>query len=265
MEFSRGTALMFGWFKKRRRRRILAEAIPDAWYEILERNMSHFTLLSVKEQTKLLCDVQVFVAEKEWDGCDGLEMTDQVKVTIAGQACLLLLGINHDYYPTVQTILIYRTAYIARWERPSWEDGVDEIQSLHRLGEAHYGGPVVLAWDSALCGGGNQGDGTNLVLHEFAHKLDMQDGWIDGTPQLASKDQYKRWSQVMGETYRELCEHVDRGKATLLDEYGATDEAEFFAVATECFFEKPMQMRRRYPELYEVLSGFYNQDVAQRV
>ena len=205
--------------------------------------------------------MQVFVAEKEWDGCDGQEMTEEIKVTIAGQACLLLLGINHDYYPTVQTVLVYRTTYTARWERPSWEDGVDEMQSLRRLGEAHYLGPVVLAWNAVIRGPA----GANLVLHEFAHKLDMQDGWIDGTPQLASKDQYKRWSQVMGETYRELCDRVDRGKATLLDEYGATDEAEFFAVATECFFEKPVQLRRRHPELYEVLSGFYNQDPAQRV
>ena len=133
-----------------------------------------------------------------------------------------------------------------------------------RLGEAWYRGPVVLSWDAANPDGRHSSDGTNLVFHEFAHQLDMLDRSIDGTPPLGSREQYERWQEVMSAEFERLVDASERGEATLLDQYGATDPAEFFAVATECFFERPLPMRRRHPQMYEVMREYYRQDPAAR-
>ena len=221
-----------------------------------------YAALSERDRARLRDDLRVLVAEKNWEGCGGLEMTDEIKVTIAAQAAILLLGIEHDYFARVQSILVYPTGFRSPegWTRP---DGVIDL-SVGALGQAWYDGPVVLAWDSVLEGGRDPRDGLNVVLHEFAHQLDYLDGLADGTPLLRRKGDYARWQEVMTREFERLKAEAGSGTARVLDAYGATDHAEFFAVATEAFFEKPREMCSRHPELYAVLCDYYGQDPAAR-
>lgn len=253
--------MIFWWFKQRRRKRLLAQPFPPTWETYLSDNVKHWHYLDAQQQAKLRQLVQVFVAEKTWEFCGGLEEDDEVKVTIAAQACLLLLGIEHDYYRNVSTIILYPSTYVDNTEEIG-EDGFVIAEPSVRLGEAHLFGPVVLAWDSVKKGGLRPEDGRNLVYHEFAHKLDMTDGEADGTPELSSRSQYQRWHEVMSREYERLCAISNQGGSTLIDQYGCTNLAEFFAVAVECFFDRPRPMRRQHPQLYEILSGYFHQDPA---
>jgi hypothetical protein len=209
--------------------------------------------------------VQVFVAEKDWEGCGGLELTDQIRVTIAGQACLLLLGLDHDLYRDVQTILVYPSTVVPKRVEESIFAAPRIVPELRPvIGEAHHRGPIILTWDSVRHGGIHPELGHNVVYHEFAHKLDLLDGAVDGTPPLASRAEYDRWVEVCTREYEALRERSQRGEPTLLDPYGGTDVGEFFAVATEHFFDTPIELREEHPDLYEVLGRFYRQDTAER-
>lgn len=207
--------------------------------------------------------MQVFIAEKHWEGCGGLELTDEIRVTIAAQACILLLHRSSDYYPRVTTILVYPSSYVVSGERSIgggiWEEGED-----HRLGHTQEQlGAIVLAWDAALHGSRMYGDGENLVLHEFAHQLDFEGEATDGTPLLESRQQYLSWARVLGTEYEQLRRRDAAGEGSLLNNYGATNRAEFFAVVTEFFFERPVELRATHPALYAELKGFYLQDPAE--
>jgi MtfA peptidase len=254
--------MLFAWLKQRRRRQLLAAPFPEEWPAYLRDNVALYAQLTEAEQTTLRDLLRVFVAERYWEGCGGLTVTDEMKVTIAAQACLLVLNIEHDYFSRVPSILVYPSGYRSPAERhgPDGTAGGDP----GRLGEAWYRGPVILAWDSALEGGKNASDGQNVVLHEFAHQLDFLDGYADGTPPLSSREEYRKWHDVMTAEYERLVRESAQGRARVLDAYGATNPAEFFAVATEAFFEKPLPLRQRHPALYEVLLGFYRQDTAER-
>jgi Mlc titration factor MtfA (ptsG expression regulator) len=254
--------MLFAWLRRRRRRQLLAAPFPDKWLTYLRDNVALYAPLTEPEQARLRDDLRVFVAERHWEGCRGLTVTDEMKVTIAAQACLLLLNIEHDYFSRVPSILVYPSGYRAPVERRNPDGTVGGDPG--RLGEAWYRGPVVLAWDSVLAGGRNTHDGHNVVLHEFAHQLDFLDGYGDGTPPLSSRDAYRRWHEVMTAEYDRLVRESGHGHARVLDAYGATNPAEFFAVATEAFFEKPAQLRQRHPALYEVLRDYYRQDTAAR-
>ena len=203
----------------------------------------------------------MLVEEKDWEGCGGLEMTDEIRVTIAAQACLLILNIEHEYYRRVTSILVYPAAYKTMPSRG--RDGVIR-EGQANLGEAWLRGPVVLSWDDARRGALDPKDGHNLVFHEFAHKLDMLDGAADGTPPLADQETLRQWVQTMTREFAALRDAAERGRKTVLDTYGATNPAEFFAVATECFFEKARQLRQRHPAVYELLKDYYQQDPAER-
>ena len=203
----------------------------------------------------------MLVDEKDWEGCGGLEMTDEIRVTIAAQACLLILNIEHEYYRRVTSILVYPAAYKTMPSRG--RDGVIR-EGQANLGEAWLRGPVVLSWDDARRGALDPKDGHNLVFHEFAHKLDMLDGAADGTPPLADQETLRQWVQTMTREFAALRDAAERGRKTVLDTYGATNPAEFFAVATECFFEKARQLRQRHPSVYELLKDYYQQDPAER-
>ncbi|PYL86914.1 MAG: hypothetical protein DMF17_04735 [Verrucomicrobia bacterium] len=236
---------MFGFLKQRRRQRLRAQSFPPAWQSIVTRNLPIFRRLPPEDQTELLGHVQVFLAEKHLEGCGGLELTDEIRVTIAAQACLLLLHRDTDYYPQLITILVYPssfTAYEARHLGGNiWEEGGQE-----RLGHtARRLGAMVLAWDSAKRGAADPSDGRNLVLHEFAHQLDFED--------LA-------WSRVMSKGFEALRAADEAGMATVLDTYGAKDPAEFFAVVTEAFVERPRALRAKHSELYAELARFFRQD-----
>ncbi len=237
---------------------------PIEWEHILRKNVRTYARLTEPEQRKVRSDVQVLVAEKNWEGCGGLVITDEIKVTIAAQACLLVLALENEYFDLVRSILVYPDAYVAPG-RAITRGGVVLEEDSHREGEAWYRGPVILSWADALAGGRQQSRGDNLVLHEFAHQLDMQNGReVNGTPQLSTVAEYKRWQQVVGEEFQRLDHDCQDGRHTLLDCYGATNLGEFFAVATECFFERSREMAHRHPSLYDLLRGFYRQDPAAR-
>jgi MtfA peptidase len=255
---------VFGFFKRRRRERLRAAPFPDAWLEIIETNVPFYRHLPDADRRELQGLVQVFLAEKQFEGCGGLELTDEIKVTIAAQACRLLLHRETDIYPRLITILVYPSAYIAKSVEPIGGPVVLEGEQV-RLGEAWKGGVVVVSWDEVRATALGSSSGRNLVLHEFAHLLDMEDGTADGTPILESRSRYRAWAQVLGEEYDRLRRHSALGRYTALDDYGATNPAEFFAVATECFFEKPGVLLKRHPELYDELKSFYRQDPARLV
>ena len=257
--------MVFAWLEQRRRRKILETPFPDPWREILAANMAHFGHLNPEEQRHLTELTQVFIAEKDWEGCNGLELTDEIRVTIAGQACLLLLGFEHDLYRNVETILVYPSTVIPRRaEEPMFARPTIVNEVVPLLGEAHGRGPVILTWDAVRRGGVHPELGHNVVYHEFAHKLDMLDESVDGTPPLETREQYRAWVEVCTREYEELRERSERGERTLLDPYGGTDVGEFFAVATECFFDRAIELSETHPELYGVLSEFYRQDTALR-
>jgi Mlc titration factor MtfA (ptsG expression regulator) len=182
-----------------------------------------------------------------------------MKVAVAGQACVLLLGIDGGYcFDGVRTILLYPGSY---HQPPQWQTHqllVDE--ELAMQGEAWHRGPIVLSWDQVLANSRGQSDGQSLVIHEFSHHLDGLDGEVGGTPPLARPADYQRWNQVMSTEFQQLEYSARRGEPTLLDPYGASDPAEFFAVASECFFEEPCEMRSVHPDLYDLLKGFYRLD-----
>jgi Mlc titration factor MtfA (ptsG expression regulator) len=250
-----------GFGKRRRRSRLRQQPFPPEWSQILERNFPLYAKLPPEDQKELRGDIQVFLAEKYFEGCGGLVITDEIRVTIAAQACLLLLHRENDDYPRLDSILVYPSAYVARAVERLPGGVVHEGLSA-RLGEAWSSGAVVLSWDDVRRGAADIHDGHNVVLHEFAHQLDQEDGSAQGLPVLERSSMYVAWARVLGAAFTELREEIARGHATLLDAYGATNPAEFFAVATECFFEKPQALKRRHPELYTELEEFYRQDPA---
>jgi Mlc titration factor MtfA (ptsG expression regulator) len=252
--------MVFDIFKSRRRARLRARPVPPAWRAILEHNLPVFTRLTREDQAELLGLTQVFLAEKHFEGVGGLELTDEIRVTIAGQACLLLLHRDTDYYPDLVSILVYPSGYTANEERHIgggiWEEGGED-----RLG--HTGrrlGALVLAWDAVRRGAAAPSDGENLVLHEFAHQLDFENQSSDGTPALERHGDYLAWARVMSAEFNALRNAASAGEPTLLDDYGATNPAEFFAVITEVFFERPRALRKMHPELFAQLQRFYRQD-----
>lgn len=257
--------MLLRWLTERRRRRLLEQAFPPAWRAYLEEDLPFWRTLAPDEQAKLQDLVQVFVDEKHWEGCGGLTLDDEVRVTIAAQACLLVLHREHELYAEVDSILVYPTT-VKRPERRGSVFGValEPVEgSVALLGEAHAGGPVLLVWDAVTHGSRDPDDGHNVVLHEFAHKIDLLDGGADGTPPLPDREARERWRRVCTEAFVALRER-DRAASRALDAYGATNEAEFFAVATERFFERPRVLRAALPELYALLADFYRQDPAAR-
>jgi Mlc titration factor MtfA (ptsG expression regulator) len=248
---------VFGWLTRRRRDRILAEPFPAEWDEIIDHNVALARRLTPSERIRLRHLVQVFIAEKHWEGCGGLELTEEMQVTIAAQACILVLGRDDSLYADVASILVYPSVMISPPRRlGTFEQPRSPIAEGHTiLGEAMLGGPVILAWDSVLAGGREQTAG-NVVFHELAHKIDMATGIINGTPPLARRER-QRWQQVMTASYEELHARLRLGIHSVIDAYGATNEAEFFAVATETFFTRPDELAFENPALYALLSDFY--------
>ena len=251
---------MFGFFKKRQRKKIREGDFPGAWAKILETNFPIHRHLSAADQRELQGHILVFLDEKMFEGCGGLVIDDEIRVTIAAQACILLLHREPAYYPTLRTILVYPSSYLAKHPH-------DEKKKHHRLGESWQFGPVVLAWDSSRSGGKNAFDGHNVVMHEFAHQLDQIDGAADGAPTLGQGEErgqrrqlYRSWALVFSRDFEGLQKKAAKGKRTVIDHYGATNPAEFFATATEAFFEKPRQLKKKRPELYEELRAYYKQN-----
>ena len=255
---------MFGWLKRRRREAIRKAAFPDAWRAIVAKNVPYATRLPSGDRAELFGHVQVFVAEKSFEGCGGLEITDEVRVTIAAQACVLLLHRPTDYYPKLTSVLVYPTTYLAPVGEQT-ADGLVTDEPQARLGESSARGAVVLVWDGVLAGAADPNDGRNVVFHEFAHQLDQESGASNGAPILPRRAMYLPWARVLGREYDLLARAAERHRRTLIDPYGATNPAEFFAVATETFFEQPRRLKSASPDLYLLLKDFYRQDPAEVV
>jgi len=245
--------------KAARKQELMTKPFPEEYKSILDKNFKVYKKLSESQQKKLFGLINLFLDEKDFTGCEGLEITDEIKVTVTAQACLLLLNNRtQPWYKKLHTILIYPSAYVAK-STTQQADVISEGDSV-RLGESWGGGSIVLSWNHSLHGGKNFNDGQNVILHEFAHQLDQVDGPADGVPNFDNAANYMDWAKVLGSEYKKLVHKTMKNQKTLLDKYGATNEAEFFSVATECFFEKPRQMSKKHPELYSNLSKYYGLD-----
>jgi len=262
-----GLALVFFVGKRvsrqRKRKQLLAMPFRQEWKQIVQKNVPLYNRLpdSFKEQLGGL--VNVFMAEKKFEGCGGLEITDEIRVTIAAQASMLLLNRKAHYFSKLHTILVYPHTYAAKTVSSNGTVTVDE-HSI-RLGESWQNGPVVLAWDSVTGGTRNIADAQNVVLHEFAHQLDQEDGAADGAPILEHRSGYVTWARVLSKEYEALQRKKKKHRKAVMNKYGATNPAEFFAVATETFFEKSKQMKKKHPELYNELKNYYKLDPVEWV
>ncbi len=253
-------AVIFSVLKERRRRRLRNRTFPKEWLKLIQRHVVFFPKLRGMDRIELLSHVQVFLAEKRFEGCGGLAINDEIRVTIAAQACLLLLHRSTDYFPGLQTILVYPTTYMVE-ERRQVNEHVWEERTMTRLGETgRKMGSLVLAWGAVKHGAADPADGKNVVLHEFAHQLDFENQAGDGVPELATREQQIAWSEVMSSEFKSLRAADETGIPTLLNTYGATDPVEFFAVSVEAFFEQPRALRARHPNLYAELQKYFQQD-----
>lgn len=249
---------MFSFFRKRRRRKLLDEPFPPWWEQILVRNVGHYPRLSPSEQAKLRDIARVLIAEKKWEGVGGLFCTDEIKVTVAAQAALLLLGIEHDYYPRVASVVVYPDNFRTPNPEDDWED--DELSDDILSGQAVYRGPVILAWRDVLDEGRDPACGANVVVHEFAHQLDFLDNEGNGTPPLADKAAERHWHAVMQAAYDAHRKELASGAETFFTEHAGDDETEFFADATEAFYCDPHGLLEVAPAVYELLKGYYRVD-----
>ncbi len=241
------------WWVSRRRTKLRRQAFPAAWRRILRRRVPAVANLPADLQQRLKGHIQVFLAEKPFTGCQGQAITDEVRVTIAAQACLLLLGhANPDYYPKLRQVLVYPGAFVVNRVQPLG-GGVVQERRQALAGESWAGGPVVLGWADVLAGAVDPADGRNVVLHEFAHQIDQDKGQADGRPWRPGRAQRQRWAQVMDAGLQQL----RLQPSEVMDGYGATDAAEFFAVATETFFERPQALAAEAPAVYRELALLY--------
>lgn len=252
-------SMLFSFIQNWRRKQISKKPMPENWRRILEDKVLYYQRLPQDKQRLLENYIKIFIEEKNFEGCAGLLVTEEMKVIIAAYACVLLLGLKTNFYPNLYSILIYPTTFIAEAKTELPGGVVAEGQDF-RLGETSNSGALVLAWDNVLHGISNPNDGDNVVFHEFAHQLDGESGTFDGTPNLHQLGQYRPWAKILAKEFKKLkAAHLKR-KKTILDTYGATDEAEFFAVVTETFFEKPEKLKAKHPELFHLLSEYYQQD-----
>lgn len=247
-----------------RRKNFKKRPFLPLWNAVIENKLPIYSRLSSGDRKRLQGHIQVFLAEKQFIGCRGLQVTEEMRLTIAAIACLLLLNERGEYFSKLRSILIYPSTYFAT-ETTRTGNYVVEEKRVARLGESWTNDQLILSWEQVQQDTRHWQDGHNVVLHEFAHQLDQEDGKTDGVPILARRSDYPIWSQVMSAAYQQLCQDVQQGKKTVMDSYGTTNPGEFFAVATETFFEKPYQLQKWHSALYELLQSYYQLDPVQWV
>lgn len=239
---------MFGIIRNWRRSRWRKRPFPPQWRPHLVEQVPFYLALNAAEKQRFEDDLKVFVWEKHFIAAGGMEITDEVRVIIAACAVRLVIALDLSYYDRLTEIVVYPYAYRH-----------DDDDDVAILGEAHAWGTVVLSWPAVIQGLRDSRDGHDTAVHEFAHVLDGADGAFDGTPELLRRQDYRPWARILERHYFRL-QDGEAPERKVLRMYGATNEAEFFAVATESFFEKGKQMAREMPELYEALKGFYGRD-----
>ncbi|MEI6241283.1 MAG: M90 family metallopeptidase, partial [Planctomycetia bacterium] len=243
---------MFGWLRERRRRSIRTRPFPSAWLDILRRNVKQTAWLDDDEAERLRAWVAVFLAEKRFEGCRGFEITDEVRVTIAGQAALVMLGFAAEHLDRLQSVLVYPGDYLAPKSTPL-AGGAELEWQEERLGETWAGGSMVLAWPRVVEGGRLRDGPRSVVIHECAHAIDMLDGEVDGIPPLGSPRETQAWAAAIDDCQAHFEEALDEGRSVPFDDYAAESPGEFFAVATECFFQDPHRLARFDATLYDLL------------
>jgi len=253
-----------GWpsWQRLRRSRIAQQPFPAAWRRILRRRVPYLRHLPAARLAQLKQAIQVFLAETPFIGCAGLTVSEEMRVTVAAQACLLLLGRPDLRFADLRQVLLYPAAFVV----DRVDAGPAGVQSEHRrvlAGESWGLGQVVLSWHDVVEGAAIADDGRNVVIHEFAHQLDQQTGRANGAPALARPQDRRRWAEVLQVEYQAVQERLRLGRPGLIDPYAATDPAEFFAVLSEVFFERPALLQDGHPELYAELARFYQLDPAQ--
>ncbi len=238
------------------RARLRARPFPGAWREILRHHVPYFRTLPADLQLQLKKHIQVFLAEKPIVGCDGLEVDDTVRVVIAAHACLLLLNRRTEVFPNLTQVLVYPGRFLVKREVT---DGIGLARQEERVlsGESWSHGQVILSWDDVQEAAAAPGSGRNVVVHEFAHQLDQEDGGANGAPFMRGRARRARWAEVMSTEFEALRARSFTGEPSLIDPYGATNPAEFFAVVSEVFFGRPRDLAEAHPRLYAELSGFY--------
>ncbi len=258
--------MLIRWLKNRRRKKVIAKPFPEHFRKIIKRNVKHYSYLDDQEKSRLEDLIKVFLDENNFEGCNGLEITDEIRVSVAAQACLLLLGLKHDFYSRLSSILVYPSTVVLPESPVTVFTNNLQIsrEGIPISGQAFMRGPVILVWDTVRENGRHPERGHNVVYHEFAHIIDMFDGRADGTPLLSTRPKYKLWASICTREFFQLKENRKKGKKNSIDYYGATNEAEFFAVVTEHFFDRPGNLKRKHPELYSLMQSFYNQDTLQR-
>lgn len=245
------------FYRNWRRNRELDQAFPERWRTLLREQVPYYSRLRPEQRAPFEQRVQLFLSEKDFYGCDGFEVDERVRLTVAGHACLLILTRPFSYYDDIRSILVYPDVYRVRH---AWEHGmiVHESEEI-RAGEASSHGQVVLAWSQCEQAANNHHSPHNVILHEFAHQLDYLDGSADGAPPL-SGEQARHWQQTMSRAYENLQNTIEHHHKPWLDPYGATEPAEFFAVLTEAFFQQPEHLHREQAEVYEALKDYYRLD-----
>lgn len=245
------------FYRQWRRNRQLRKVFPAHWRSLLQANVPFYSQLTERARLSLERHVQLFLAEKSFYGCDGFEIDDTVRVTIAGHACLLIIARSYSDFDEVGSILVYPSSY--RVEQEEDDGTVVSVSEEIRAGEASGYGQVVLAWAECLTGAVRPAGDHNVIVHEFAHQLDYLDGSADGAPPL-SGEQARHWQRTMTHAYEHLRNSLEHHQAPWLDPYGATEPAEFFAVLTEAFYQRPHHLCHEQPEVYRALCGFYRLD-----
>jgi Mlc titration factor MtfA (ptsG expression regulator) len=256
---------LFDWLIRWRRSRVLERsALPDALWSEAFAALPFLACLDAQERARLRALVVLFLDGKSIVGAGGHEVTALQRVIIALQACLLVLNLDLALYDGFENVIVYPGEFrpVREWED---EDGVVHQSDEPLAGEAMPQGPVVLSWPDVAASADWQTAGMNLVIHEFAHKIDMQKGEADGCPPLPPAMSAKTWKHAFTAAFEDFCARVERDEDTSIDPYAAEHPAEFFAVLSEVFFADPRLLRAEYPKVYAQLALFYRQDPAARV
>ncbi|MEH0164668.1 zinc-dependent peptidase [Roseateles microcysteis] len=249
--------LLKAWQQRREAAQLERHAIPEPLWQLTLARYPFISERTAGELIELRRLCSLFLAQKEFHGAAGFEVTDEIALAIAAQACLPVLKLGLAWYDGFVGIVVHASEVLAQREYMD-EDGVVHQYEELLAGEAMEGGPLMLAWSEADAAFESGDSIYNVVIHEFAHVIDMSDGWADGVPPLASSAAREAWLDVIEAEWSEFCERVDAGEPTLIDPYGAESLEEFFAVAVEAFFVAPTDMKNEQPRLHALLAGFFN-------
>ncbi|HEY0457002.1 MAG TPA: zinc-dependent peptidase [Verrucomicrobiae bacterium] len=241
--------------RKSARAALAAQPWPEAWEKWLMQNFALYRLLGPEERSKLRVIARVLIAEKIWEGCGGLKISDIIQITIAAQAALLLLGLRHDYFDSILNIVVF--AHEIELPREEWMDPRQPGRIVAGLAAK---GTVYLSWSLTIAEARDVSIGHNLIIHEFAHELDFLDDHTNGTPNLTNRALARCWNQVMSAAYLDHQKAVREQRKTFLGDYAASNHAEFFAVLSEKFFLLPAGLQKAYPEIFEIFTAYYGQN-----